>query len=150
MALSCLMPTFSTFYYRRVIFLKNCVKHNWKYTKKLLFIRTEPIGKIRPKISVADEFSVRGVRVRINSTINIACPAMAYPAPIFRWDNFVFPSSSIVLKMTSTIFEFIVVVQILCMKTCLIAIKRWKVTLRNILCQHSGWNIKRQTIGTLT
>lgn len=47
---------------------------------------TEPIGRIAPKINVADEFSVRGVRVRINHTVNIACPAMAYPAPIYRWD----------------------------------------------------------------
>lgn len=45
---------------------------------------TEPIGRIAPKINVADEFSVRGVRVRINHTVNIACPAMAYPAPIYR------------------------------------------------------------------
>ncbi|XP_031640129.1 Down syndrome cell adhesion molecule-like protein Dscam2 isoform X18 [Contarinia nasturtii] len=57
-------------------------------TKGRLVI-TEPIGRISPKISVADEFSVRGVRVRVNGTINIACPAMAYPAPIFRWYKFI-------------------------------------------------------------
>lgn len=44
----------------------------------------EPIGRIRPTISVADEFSVRGVRVQLNHTVAVACPAMAYPAPIFR------------------------------------------------------------------
>lgn len=46
----------------------------------------EPTNYLPPKISVADEFSVRAVRVRLNHTVSIGCPAMAYPAPLFRWD----------------------------------------------------------------
>lgn len=54
------------------------------FTFSFFTTRKEPISQIAPKISVADEFSVRGMRVRINHTVSIGCPAMAYPAPIFR------------------------------------------------------------------
>lgn len=71
-------------------FLENPLK-SW-YKKNAIFLKSvffphpfkEPINSIAPKISVADEFSVRGVHVRIGNAVSIQCQAMAYPSPIFR------------------------------------------------------------------
>lgn len=42
----------------------------------------EPVGSVGPKVSLADE--INNARADRGRTINVNCPAQAYPVPFYR------------------------------------------------------------------
>lgn len=45
-------------------------------------LQLEPISPVSPKLNKGDHFS--DLRGYLNETINILCPAMGWPRPIFK------------------------------------------------------------------
>lgn len=49
----------------------------------VVFIQTEPVGSVAPKVNDDDE--LKSARVRLTHTFSMACRAQAYPTPVFRY-----------------------------------------------------------------
>lgn len=56
-----------------------------KYLKLTIYL-VEPIGSVSPKINTQDRLTL--FDGKILTSINLLCPAQAYPTPVFRWGSF--------------------------------------------------------------
>lgn len=45
----------------------------------------EPVGSVSPKIQPGDEFKM--LKQRVGASLNLLCPAQAYPTPVFRYES---------------------------------------------------------------
>lgn len=50
--------------------------------KKHIIFKTEPVGRIAPKVSLADELTV--ARVRLGESLSLVCPVQSFPVSLFR------------------------------------------------------------------
>ncbi|XP_017132742.1 Down syndrome cell adhesion molecule-like protein Dscam2 isoform X30 [Drosophila elegans] len=55
-------------------------------TKGRLVI-TEPVGSVGPKLTSGDDS--RTVKVKLEASVTLLCPAQAYPVPVYRWYKFI-------------------------------------------------------------
>lgn len=52
------------------------------YILKILINYQEPVGSVAPKINTAE--SIQLIRGNNGSSLNILCPAQAFPKPVYR------------------------------------------------------------------
>jgi hypothetical protein len=45
-------------------------------------VALEPVGSVSPKISTGDD--LKNVKVRLNESISLMCPAQAFPIPVYK------------------------------------------------------------------
>ncbi|XP_070851149.1 cell adhesion molecule Dscam1 isoform X32 [Drosophila suzukii] len=55
-------------------------------TKGRLVI-TEPVGSVGPRLTSGDDS--RTVKVKLEASVTLLCPAQAYPVPVYRWYKFI-------------------------------------------------------------
>ncbi|XP_026835368.1 Down syndrome cell adhesion molecule-like protein Dscam2 isoform X13 [Drosophila erecta] len=55
-------------------------------TKGRLVI-TEPVGSVGPKLTSGDDS--RTVKIKLEASVTLLCPAQAYPVPVYRWYKFI-------------------------------------------------------------
>lgn len=73
--LSKIRTKFSSLVDSRVELLVNCSIH---------FL--EPIGSVSPKVNTGDD--LKSVKAETNKSLNLLCPAQAFPTPVFRSVDF--------------------------------------------------------------
>ncbi|XP_039227489.1 Down syndrome cell adhesion molecule-like protein Dscam2 isoform X24 [Drosophila yakuba] len=55
-------------------------------TKGRLVI-TEPVGSVGPRLTSGDDS--RTVKIKLEASVTLLCPAQAYPVPVYRWYKFI-------------------------------------------------------------